>query len=178
MVSAKDGRFSVPGGTFDAWKGVNENKAPRLLLDVNDTNFEMEVTWNADLGPNDFFGVVVQTGQDQFLRFSYQGTSRLLGAFVYRDSADMFLRKGTGSVEKFKVTRVLDEYTFSTAPKGGPYKKQVVYYSSMWVKAVGVVAGRRTSAEAKTFNATASSFSFVETDAAAFNTRRQVQMTV
>lgn len=120
--------------------------APRLMMLIEDGDFELEVQWGTPL-PNasqatQVLGVFAES-DDTVVRYDVRTTGfnhRVYGAVVTSEKSQVICRmpRKRGAPDRFKLARVSQSFSFSTALPGDTYDDHVTSNLILPVRAVGV----------------------------------------
>ncbi|MEK9135707.1 MAG: DUF1349 domain-containing protein, partial [Bacteroidota bacterium] len=139
---------SLPAGvSHDVWAG--DNTAPRIMQSANDTDFELEVKFEA--GMSSAFqgqGVLVQQDADNFIRFDFYsnglGTRLFSASFVSGTPTvrvDSNIAANGTSPLWLRVKRETNDWTQSYSTDGSTFTSMPVYSHTLTVSSVGVFIG-------------------------------------
>lgn len=142
-----DAIISVPSTSeHDLWQG--DHSAPRLLQQVDNSDFEVEVKFDSKpVGQYAMNGIIVQADANNFIRFEFQSNSatgmRLFTASFANDSPTARVNKTiAGQNSMFmRVKRQGDQWTESYSYDGATWTTAVSFTYALAVTAVGPFAG-------------------------------------
>ena len=147
-MSVQSGRavIEIPAGqSHDLWSG--SFNAPRLLQDVPNGDFEVEVKLDGELSSRfQLEGIVVQQDGDDLLRAEIHhnggGTDLFVATFVGGGAqVKQYGAAGASAPLYLRVARVGDWWTFRYSSDGANWLEGASFMHAMTVRSIGVFAG-------------------------------------
>ncbi|MBI5471264.1 MAG: VCBS repeat-containing protein [Ignavibacteriae bacterium] len=140
--------IGVPGGTsHDVW--TEGNKAPRIMQDCNDADFEVEIKFSSPMSSQyQLEGIIVQQDAANFLRFNLQSDGTTIRAlavsFVSGNPTIRFQYSlGANGIAPLhmRVVRTDDTWSLSYSTNGSSWTTAGGFTHSLAVHSVGPFAG-------------------------------------
>lgn len=150
-------QISVPGGIpHDMWRG-NDNKAPRLLQSVEDSDFGVEAKFNSV--PEERFqiqGIVAQEQDDKLIRLDlhHNGTSlRIYAAYIDGRNARVRVNRSIeGPVpNQLRVLRNGEFWTLQYCAEGEDWRVASAFSQPLVVREIGVFVGNARGVNSPAF---------------------------
>jgi regulation of enolase protein 1 (concanavalin A-like superfamily) len=152
--------LSLPVGTpHDAWGGGGVNEAVRVMQPVLDTDFEVEVKFNAE--PTDGYndqGLVIEEDASNWLRFDVYHSGSALKIFIGStvgggNTTHLNANIAAGTASFLRIGRVGDVWNFWHSGDGSSWTATGSIARALNVNSVGVYAGNPIGALAFTAEA-------------------------
>jgi|GEM_PF-553146 len=138
--------ISLPENTsHNIWSDANNTA--RLLQSADDSDFEIEVKFDAPLtGESNIQGILIEQDQEHFLRFDFYRSDdeyRIFSAIIWGSSASIKLNSSIAVATplSMRITRQGDLWTLSYSYEGQTWNPAVAFTHPMNVSAIGPFAG-------------------------------------